>query len=178
MKLTKQVYVLRHANWNLERDGLTEEGRRACLTLRNKLGKFDAVICSDFSRNKETAKLLSGSTPKVDVRAGILKLTEKQNKMLSELRKTHPLGVAGAIFSSPELIAPVRKAGEKVVTLVKEILAALPENGKALVVSHDGTMVSAEKILKNESFDNLERTYFELEGFVINECLNLEYFRP
>jgi broad specificity phosphatase PhoE len=174
----KQIYVLRHANWDLDKDSLTEEGKRACLALRKKLGKFDIIICSNFARNKETAKLLSGALPEVDVRAGILNLTEEQNKKISELRKKHPLGVAGAIFSCPELIVPVRKAGEKLIMLVKELLAALPENGKTLIVSHDGTMVSAEKILKNESFSNIERTYSELEGFVIDEFLNVEYFYP
>mgnify|MGYP001619559525 FL=1 len=93
-----------------------------------------------------------------------------------ELRKIHPLGVAGAIFSLPELHEPVMEAGKRLLSLITETLQALPENGKALIVSHDGTMVAAEKIIKKELFSSLEKTYRELEGFTVDEKLNLEEF--
>jgi len=172
----KKVYVLRHANWNLDKDELSEGGKQKCLDLKKKLGNFDIVISSNFNRNKETAKLLIGKEPQVDERAGILKLTEEQNKKIMELRQKHSLGVAGAIFSIPELIGPVKEAGQNIIELIKEVLLKLPEKGKALIISHDGTMVSAEKILKKDAFASIEKTYYELEGFIIDDNLQVKKF--
>jgi broad specificity phosphatase PhoE len=172
----RQVYVLRHANWNLNKDSLTDEGKQKCLDLKEKLGNFDIVISSNFDRNKETAKLLTGKKPQVDERAGILKLTDAQNQKITELRQKHPFGVAGAIFSIPELIEPVKKAGQNLIELIKEISSKLPKNGRALIISHDGTMVSAEKILKKDTFASIEKTYYELEGFIIDSNLQMKQF--
>lgn len=172
----REVYVLRHANWNLNRDSLTGEGKQKCLDLKEKLGKFDIVISSNFDRNKETAKLLTGVEPKVDERAGILKLTEEQNNKITELRQKHPFGVAGAILSIPELIEPVKKAGKNLIELIKEAVSKLPENGRALIISHDGTMVSAEKILKKDTFASIGKTYSELEGFSLDDNLQVKEF--
>ena len=172
----RQVFVLRHANWNLDKGGLTDEGKQKCLDLREKLGNFDIVIASNFDRNKETAKLLTGVKPQVDERAGILKLTKEQNDKITELRQKHPLGVAGAIFGIPELIKPVKEAGKNLIKLVKKVLSELPENGRALIISHDGTMISAEKILKKDTFVSIEKTYYELEGFILDDNLQIKEF--
>ena len=85
----RKVYVLRHANWNLDKDSLTDEGKQKCLDLKERLGNFDIVIASNFDRNKETAKLLTGKTSQIDGRAGILKLTEEQNQRINELKEHH-----------------------------------------------------------------------------------------
>ena len=172
----REVYVLRHANWNLDKDSLTDEGKQKCLDLKKKLGNFDIVISSNFDRNKETAKLLTGVKPQVDKRAGILKLTDAQNQKITELRQKHPLGVAGAIFSIPELIEPVKEAGQNLIELIKEVSSKLPENGRALIISHDGTIVSAEKIIKKDTFASIEHTYYELEGFIIDSNLQIKEF--
>ncbi len=172
----RQVFVLRHANWNLDKDGLIDEGKQKCLDLKKKFGNFDIVISSNFDRNKETAKLLTGKEPQVDARAGILKLTDEQNQKITELRQKHPLGIAGAIFSVPELIQPVKEAGQNLIDLIKEVISKLPENGRALIISHDGTMVSAEKILKKDTFASIERTYYELEGFILDDNLHMKEF--
>lgn len=172
----RQVFVLRHANWNLGKDSLTDEGKQKCLELRKKLGNFDIIISSNFDRNKETAGLLTGVRPQVDERAGILKLTKEQNNKVTELRQKHPLGVAGAIFTIPELIKPVKEAGQNLIELIKEVISKLPENGRALIVSHDGTMVSAGKILKKDIFAPIEKTYYELEGFILDDNLHLKEF--
>lgn len=170
----RQVFVLRHANWDLDKGSLTDEGKQKCLGLLKKLGNFDIVIASNFDRNKETAKLLTGVKPKVDERAGILKLTKEQNDKVTELRQKHPFGVAGAIFSIPELNKSVKEAGQNLIGLIKEILSKLPKNGRALIISHDGTMVAAEKILKKDTFALIERTYYELEGFILDDNLQMK----
>ncbi len=165
----KRLYILRHANWDLEKDRLTDEGKQKCLDLQKKLGNFDNIISSPFERSQETAKLLTSRNPRIEEKAGILQLTNEQNERITELRQKHPLGVAGAIFTLPELRESIIKAGQDLMQLIQEIIIELPQNGKALIISHDGTMVAAEKIIKNESFTSIEKTYHELEGFVINE---------
>lgn len=174
----RQVWVLRHANRNIGEDTLTEEGRKKCVDLKERIVSFDIIISSPFDRTKETARLLTGVESSVDERAGTLTLTKEQNDKITVLRKEHPLGVAGAIFSIPELIESVKEAGQHLSDLIRETIQKLPMNGKALIISHDGTMVSAEKILKKESFATLEKTYNELEGFVIDENLKISSFEP
>lgn len=181
----KQIYILRHANWNLDNGRLTDEGKQKCLGLKdkllercefNKLRCFDIIISSDFNRTKETARLLTGLKPKIDKRAGILKLTKEQNKQITELRQRHPLGVVGVIFSIPELTNPLKQAGQNLIKLINEILAKLPKNGNALIISHDGTMISAEKILRKETFASVHKTYYGLEGFIVDEKFHIKKF--
>ena len=59
---------------------------------------------------------------------------------------------------------------------IKEVLSKLPKDERALIISHDGTMVSAEKIMKKDTFASIERTYYELEGFVIDSNLQMKEF--
>jgi len=172
--LMKQIYVLRHANWNLEKDDLTKEGKQKCADMRDKLPAFDFVISSSFQRNIQTTTLL-GKEPEVDKRAGVLNLTDEQNKHITQLRKTHNLGVVGAIFDTPELIDPVKKAGELLIQLIKETISKLPPNGKALIISHDGTMISAEMLLQ-KNFTKPIKTYDELEGYIVDEQLHTHPF--
>lgn len=170
----KKVYVLRHANRDFGKDSLNEEGKQKALQLKNKFNHFDLVFSSPFERCKQTANLLTDKEPKVDERAGILEISDEQKKKITDLRKSHPFGVAGAILSLEELHESARKAGQKLLDLVKEVLSKLPEDGKGLIISHDGTMVTMEKILKEETFSQLNKTYHELEGFVVDEQLRLE----
>jgi broad specificity phosphatase PhoE len=173
----KEIYVLRHANWDGNQDKLIEEGQKKCLSLKQKLCNFDIVVASNRQRSEDTAKLLTGSDPEIDRRAGVLKTSPEQHEKIKQLRTNNPYGAAGAIFSIPELIKPVKIAGRNLIELVKEILSKLPKNGKALIISHDGTMVSAEKILKKGTFDKIDKTYHELEGYIINENLELKEYR-
>ena len=169
----KEVCILRHANWNLVDNQLTDEGRQRCNTLKPALGSFALVISSPFGRTRQTAELLSGEASTVDERAGVLKSPPGFSEKITELRKTHPFGVAGAIISIPELRAPLRAQGEAFKELISETLSKLNDSERALIVSHDGTMVALEKVLNNASFDEIDRTYGELEGFRVNEGMEL-----
>lgn len=106
----KEIIVVRHANWDLIDDKLT--GKEQCLYTKSLLGSFTLAISSPFGRAQETAKLLSDMEPSVDERASIAKSTPELGKLVTERRKTHPFGVAGAIIISiPELREPLRKQG-------------------------------------------------------------------
>jgi len=169
----KQVYVIRHANWDLQNDKLTAETSQKCLEFKKRLGDFDLVFSSNFGRAIETARLLSGKEPVIDNRAGILKMSDETAKKITALRQNHPLGVVGVLFSFSENIEALQNVGSGLCSLIKEVFLKLPKNGKALVVSHDGTMVSCEKILKNESFASVDKTYGGLEGFLVDEQMKI-----
>ena len=169
----KEIIIVRHGNWDFANDQLTEQGKARCLELKPKLGSFAIAISSPFDRTRETAYLLSGIEPSVDERASILKSPPEFSQRVAELRKTHPFGVAGAIISIPELREPLRKQGERLLDLAKETLEQLADSESALIVSHDGTMVAAEKVLTETSFDKIDSTYGELEGFRLDESLNV-----
>lgn len=79
-------------------------------------------------------------------------------------------------LKSKKHILALRAAGEDLVSLVKTTISELRDNEKALIISHDGTMLAAERVLTHTNFtEPLEHTYGELEGFVVNE--NLEVSR-
>jgi broad specificity phosphatase PhoE len=169
----KEILVIRHANWNLVDDKLTDESRERCISLKPALGSFAIVLSSPAGRTQETANLLSGQKPKIDKQASVLRSPPELSAKVLELRKTHPFGVAGAIISIPELREPLRDQGEALKELLNETLEALEDGQRALLVSHDGTMVALEKVLTGSSFDQIDHTYAELEGFRVDEKLEL-----
>lgn len=169
----KEILVIRHANWNLVDDRLTDESREKCRELKPKLGSFAIVFSSPAGRTQETAELLSDQKPTVDERASILQSPPELSAKVLELRKTHPFGVAGVIISIPELREPLQRQGEALKDLLVETLDALEDDQRALIVSHDGTMIALEKVLTGSPFDEIDHTYVELEGFRVSDSLEL-----
>ena len=163
----KQVHVRRHGPKNSTGD-LTEEGKKLAQSFRKQLGKYDLIISSDKPRAIETAELLTGLKPIIDKRAGIPLFTPEQEKKLDELGQNHQFGTAGVILDNPEYRVMIKPKGESLVQLIKELLDKLPKNGKALIISHDGVMVTAERILKNKTIDKAEKTFKPLKGFKVN----------
>jgi len=170
----KQVHVIRHAP-KYSSGNLTKEGKKLAQEFKKQLGKYDLIISSDKPRAIETAGLLTGLKPIIDKRSGIPSFTPKQEKELHELGQSHPYGIAGVIFDNPEYREMIKPKGENLVELIKETLNSLPKNGKALVISHDGVMVTAERILKGKPLDKAEKTFRPLTGFMVREDGGIEY---
>jgi len=169
----KQVHIRRHAPKH-STGNLTEEGKKLAQEFKKQLGKFDLIISSDKPRAIETAILLTGLKPLVDKRAGIPPFTPEQLKKLHEFGQNHSYGIAGAIFDNQEYRVMIKPKGESLVELIKETLNKLPKNGSALIISHDGVMVTAERILKNKSLDKAERGFEPLKGFKVHENGKIE----
>lgn len=164
----KQVYVIRHAK--KDRDGnLTEEGKEHARMLRERFPHFDLIISSEMPRAQETAELLTGGKPRVDKRANIINISLEEEQELFELGESHQYGIAGVIFDTPEYHYLVEEVGQHLSSLIEETFAELPENGKALIVSHDAPMVAAERLLKHLSLDKAEKNFQPLEGFMVDE---------
>jgi broad specificity phosphatase PhoE len=167
--MTKQVYVIRHAEWDLEHDRLTEEGNEAAQKAATRLPGFSVVYSSPADRAQQTAEIIGNQIPVTDPRAGTPLFPAVFRSQLDERRKTHPLGVAGALFELPRAQEVLSEAGKAFKLLVDKAMAELQDGEYGLIVSHDGTMVAAEKVLRGESFDSIEHSFGELEGFVIDD---------
>lgn len=171
----KQVMVIRHAPKNIN-GPLTDAGKVIAVKLKGELKDFDVVISSDVPRAYETAELLLEYKPSLDQRARIPDFTLGEEKELFLLGQKHPAGIAGAIFDNSEYLARTKRQSKRLVELIKETLHKLPENGKAIIFSHDATMVAAEKMLKGQPLVKAERNYQPLSGFSVNENLDINYF--
>lgn len=171
----REVVVIRHAPKDIS-GKLTQDGKELVQKSKGKLGEFSLIISSDIPRAVETATFLTGEMPHIDKRASIPDFTEFQERELFELGKVHSAGIAGVIFDNPFYRELVGVRGETLAQLIKETLTNLPENGRALIVSHDGSMVAAEKILQNKALEKVDRNYQPLAGYVVNEDLHITYF--
>lgn len=171
----KEIIVLRHGD--KDGDKLTEEGIRACETLASRIGKFNVVIASNRNRTIQTAELVSGNSAHADPRASVPLFPDNELEKLADIQATHPLGIIGAIWQKEPLINDAREAGQKLLDLVQDVMASLPENGRALIVSHDGTMIGLEKLLKNESFDHVDHSFGPIEGLRIDEHFRVSAFK-
>jgi len=172
----KEVYVLRHAEKS--GDDLTVKGRAQAVALAKRTGFFKAAISSESNRTKQTAELVSGEDCRIDMRANVPNFPESKMASLQEIQKIHPLGIVGAIWEDDELIEAARIAGMTMKDLVFESLSDLSENEKALIVSHDGTMIALQKILNHETFDAVDHSFGPLEGFIVSEDLATRTFNP
>lgn len=163
----KQVYVLRHGPKD-KFGNLTAEGKKFVEQSIGKFGKFDAIFSSEMQRAIQTAQLLTGKVPEVDSRANVIDISPEEEEILFEKAKNHKYGIAGLVFETPEYRKLAQQAGERLVSLLKEVLQALPENSRALVISHDSSIAAAERILKKLPLDKIDHNYKPLEGFMVN----------
>lgn len=173
----KLVQIRRHAP-KAATGELTPQGKDEAEQLKNKLKPFHLVISSDKPRAQETAFLLTGVKPLVDTRAGTPPFTPEQEEELHKLGQTHTFGIAGVIFENPLYRQMIKQKGESLAELIKETINKLPENGSALIISHDGVMVAAYKVLSNGSFEAAEKTIKPLAGYEVNENLSLTDIDP
>jgi broad specificity phosphatase PhoE len=165
----KEVYVLRHAAWNGKSDVLTEQGKGDSEKCAAALPRFNIVYSSPFNRAQQTAKLISGAEPRISEAASVPQSPPEVRDQILTHGKVHPLGVAGALFDTEKAYPALERAGQALIQLIQRTLNDLEEDQKALIVSHDGTMVSTARILTGVAFDQpLLRTYNELEGFVVD----------
>ncbi len=169
----KQVHIRRHAPKH-STGGLTYEGKKLAKEFKSKIGRYDLIVSSDKPRAIETAILITGMEPVIDKRAGTPPFTSEQERQLHELGQNHPYGIAGVILDNPEYRVMIKVKGESLGNLIKETLKKLPKEGKALIISHDGVMVTAERLLKNKSLEKAEKTFKPLMGFVVYEDGTIE----
>lgn len=166
----KQVYVLRHAQKD-DLGNLTDEGRDHAKLLQNRLPKFKIIITSDAPRTQETAFLLTGSKSQIDIRAGYFNAPQQINEAIHTEALRHPFGFVGAYLDNVDIAEEIVKKAHGFVDLIHETLSSIDEEEKALIVSHEITMVPAAKLFIKESDI---KSFKYLSGYIISENNNLE----
>lgn len=170
----KEIVVLRHGEKS--GDDLTLAGAAACKRLAQRIGVFDIALASPRNRAIQTAALVSRLSVTVDEQASVPGFPEVELKKLEDAQRSHPLGIIGAIWQNPVLVEDARIAGLKLLDLVQDTLVKLHQNERALIVSHDGTMIALEKLLAGESFETVDHSFGPLHGIVIDENMQCRQF--
>lgn len=138
----KKIEIRRHGPAGAD-GNLTEEGRRIAREARETLEPpYDLYATSPKTRAIETLKELGGISYIIDDRLGTLpsdKLKRYEAKV-ERLRSTQGLTLLHAYFILEETKAILKEKGEEMLKGVKEISVRLKENGKALIVSHGGSI--------------------------------------
>lgn len=174
----KQIYILRHSEWDKEEGCITPAGLTLIGQVKTQLPLFSIIKSSPITRTVETAKLLTDKNPATDERASVVKSTPEQLEKILRDRKNNPAGTFGAIMSIPELVEPLKTRSRELTELIKEVLSGLKNDQKALIVSHDAIILGAKKILNGSPFIVTNEKYDELNGFIIDEELKIKDFKP
>lgn len=161
----KQVYVLRHAPKD-ETGNLTKEGKELAVKLQSNMPEFHIIIASDSLRTQETAILLTQKNPIVDTRAGFYNSPKEISEKINIQAKTNPAGFTGAYLENQSIRNEVNNKAKELINLIFETLEKLQPDEKALIISHDITMVPAAKLLTSK-FNT--KTFQYLSGYIIDE---------
>jgi hypothetical protein len=160
-----EVYLLRHGEKNT--DGtLTERGKRAAEAMRSILPHFVTVISSSSDRAILTAQLLTGEDPRIDQRAGYATTSPEISSAINGLAISRAISFLDAtrLYNDQEVLQGIDEQARELNMLTDELLAALSEDEKALIVSHDLTITPAM------GFRDMPAESIEpLGGYIISE---------
>lgn len=171
-KYMKHVYILRHAQKD-NSGKLTNEGIESAKLMRKKIPKFNIVIASDSPRTQETAALLTGLQPQLDIRAGYFNAPQQIGKEIDREALTNLFGFTGAYLANKEIEKNVTTQANALIALIYETLNKLSLNENALIVSHDITLIPAIRILDKKL---TIQSFKYLSGFIINEDKMIQLF--
>lgn len=140
----KEIYLLRHAEKDAS-GALTERGRQAAAAMRGLLPRFAAVVSSDSDRAVLTAKLLTGEDPRVDQRAAYAMATPEASDAINALAQERNISFldAARLYNDPEVLGGIDGKAHELNAMIDEVFSQLGEDEKALVISHDLTIVPA-----------------------------------
>ncbi len=160
----KEVYLLRHAQRGVS-SPLSEIGKHQARQLGSKLPGFAIVIASNSPRTIATAELLSDRKPVTDNRADYYATTEEVSAEIAKLAAEKSINFfeAADIYNDGALVEGVQAQAASLNELVGDTLAELDDGERALVVSHDMTIVPA-MVLR----DQPRRSVNNLSGYVID----------
>jgi broad specificity phosphatase PhoE len=139
------VEVRRHAQRG-EDGHIGAEGRATCEKARRSMEwPFDRYVASPKPRAVETLEALGAEGHETDERFGTLP-HERLKPYEAEVRKLmeeRDLTLLAAYCEHDETVGILSEKGLDVLAALRDLAARLPEGGKALVVSHSGTIEPA-----------------------------------
>ena len=170
----KQVYILRHAQKD-NCGNLTQEGKDEAKLLQKSMSHFQIVIASDSLRTQETAALLTGVAPMIERRAGYFNAPKEVSDEINIKAISNPHGFAGAYLSNKKIEREVIKNAKGLLDLIFETLKELDDDEKALIVSHEITLVPSVQLFTK---DKTIQSFAYLSGFIIDENKKFTLFSP
>lgn len=139
----KFVEVFRHSKRG-EGKGLSEDGRALARRARNVLSpQYDLYISSPRERARETMEAFGFDRYEVDEAFAAVNPWEPFDAEVLKLAKERGISALAACWQIPEALNYLRLQGETLIGAMKRIARKLPEEGRALVVSHGGMIEAA-----------------------------------
>jgi broad specificity phosphatase PhoE len=139
----KYVEVFRHSKRG-DGKGLSEEGRELARQARSLLAsRYDLCVSSPKERARETMETFGFERYEVDDAFTALNPWEPFDVEVSKLAKEQEISPLAACWEIPEALSYLKLQGETFLTAVRRIARKLPEEGRALVVSHGGMLEAA-----------------------------------
>src|SRR2546428_606996 len=135
------VDLRRHAERDANED-LTAKGLEQCARARETLEfPYDAFVISPAKRARLTMDALGGNAAMIEERIGprprppFVAFDRRHRELMAQ-----GMDAVTAWFAIPEAVGPLEQIGRRVALAVEEIAAKLPKQGRALAVSHGGTI--------------------------------------
>ncbi len=139
----KYVEVFRHSKRG-EGKGLSAEGRQMALRARALLAPhYDSIVSSPKERARETCEALGFDRYEVDEAFTAVNPWEPFDAQVSRLAKERGIIPLAACWEIPEALSSLRAQGATFLAAIKRVARKLPEDGRALVVSHGGILEAA-----------------------------------
>jgi broad specificity phosphatase PhoE len=137
------VEVFRHSKRG-EGKGLSEEGRELARRARTLLAPhYDACVSSPKERARETMEALGFERYEVDEAFTAVNPWEPFDAQVMKLARERGIIPLAAGWEIPDALSYLKLQGETFLGAVKRISRKLPEEGRALVVSHGGILEAA-----------------------------------
>lgn len=139
----KYVEVFRHSKRG-EGKGLSEEGRGLARRARALLAThYDLCISSPKERASETLEALGFERYDIDEAFTAVNPWEPFDTQVTKLAQARGIIPLAACWEIPEALAYLRMQGETFLAALRRVSRRLPEEGRALVVSHGGILEAA-----------------------------------
>jgi len=139
----KYVEVFRHSKRG-EGKGLSEDGRALARRARILLSPhYDLCVTSPRERARETMEAFGFDRYEVDEAFTAVNPWEPFDDEVLKLAKERGISPLAACWQIPEALNYLRLQGETLIGAIKRIARKLPEEGRALVVSHGGMIEAA-----------------------------------
>jgi broad specificity phosphatase PhoE len=139
----KFVEVFRHGKRGAGK-GLSEEGRELALRARVfLLPHYDLCVSSPKERARETLEVFGFERYEVDEAFTAINPWEPYDAEVTKLAKERGTIPLAACWEIPEALNYLRMQGETFLGAVRRVARGLPEEGRALVVSHGGILEAA-----------------------------------
>jgi broad specificity phosphatase PhoE len=139
----KDVEVFRHSKRG-EGKGLSEDGRNFARHARILLSPhYDLCVSSPKERARETMEAFGFDRYEVDEAFTAVNPWEPFDAAVSKLARERGIIPLAACWEIPEALNYLRMQGETLIGAVKRIARKVPEEGRALVLSHGGMIEAA-----------------------------------